>query len=1117
MNIISTHISKAACLLACLLVASVQEVKAQQQPQSLTPEMLLPQFSNLSPEAASLGKFGAYSVSEYTGSPNIRIPLFTIQSGDISIPVELYYDASGIKVDQDATFVGLGWNLSYGGCISHIVCGEDDFKESPFSSASYFRNYYANIPTYIPQYFYPYQTSTSSIDDVVCEPLDYERYHLHDDLSKGYYTPDVFQASFCGQHVSFIIDKRNNNNIVILNNDPKKYKIEYVEGNYYPRYPGTIKITDDKGITYQFKPFREFDEADSYYLTNVYGPDGISGKNSITFEYKNYYNVVSSRPSIKSHESIGEMIDGNYPPDIFFQVMSVLGEHSNDINLSCGLHGFYGKVYPKKITTGTETIEFELQNRDDLRGDSAISVIQVKSGSTNLDRISFSYGYFDEQMPSSGLSTYTHKRLKLNSVMVNSKKYQMTYDESSLPAFASKSHDYWGYYNGANNSTLCGTPKYTLENDSVKTVKYLGNANRYASENLCKVGMLKSIIYPTGGRTDFEFEINRFNNEYYYPDAAQGQTSTISLTAEAVAIYEPQTKPKEFTLYQQTKCKFGAYLITSTSTKSVSTAILKNSSTGEVLKEFTASDGNILNETCDITLAKGKYIIEASASANSNGYAVIANCGISYTGFSIPNPNISLGQSKGGISMGGGLRIKSIKNYDSSSNSNTFLSGIEYEYRDGKLLKPTVRLEEHRIVYSYYGNPHPDLPGSGNMYDWLQADFTFSYANSEPSYLYACSMDVPATVGYSKVIKKEVDENGSVVRKTELDFHNYEYQMDHQVNQMVNNAIYYCSNGHLNGKLKKETIYYGNNTRQYIANYTYDDTELASVMYPKCIPLFFPSNMLAVLNYNVSLFHKHAMWCYLTKKNETFYDINGSNPWSKETRFTYDASNYQPSEQTVSDGFNTQKVKYWYPYTSGNQSKGLSYLTDKNCLSEVTGIDLYKNNKFTGGSRYDYTTDIKLPNNMPVVSKCLSIFPDNSTVLQMTVTGYDDSGNIREYKKMDGTPVTIIWSYNHQHPIMEIVGSTYANVEAKAATITSIENADSVSESEIRSLHTVLSTGLPNAYVTAYLYSPWHSVSHIIAPNGHETIYGYDSEGRLETVRDPLGVMQKYQYNYKIK
>ena len=86
---ILSHIGKAACLLTSLLFIPAMSVKAQ-DPQGLTPEMLLPQFSNLSPEAASLGKFGTYNVSEYSGSPNIRIPLFTIQSGDVSIPVELY-------------------------------------------------------------------------------------------------------------------------------------------------------------------------------------------------------------------------------------------------------------------------------------------------------------------------------------------------------------------------------------------------------------------------------------------------------------------------------------------------------------------------------------------------------------------------------------------------------------------------------------------------------------------------------------------------------------------------------------------------------------------------------------------------------------------------------------------------------------------------------------------------------------------------------------------------------------------------------------------------------------------------------------------------------------------
>ena len=359
-----------------------------------------------------------------------------------------------------------------------------------------------------------------------------------------------------------------------------------------------------------------------------------------------------------------------------------------------------------------------------------------------------------------------------------------------------------------------------------------------------------------------------------------------------------------------------------------------------------------------------------------------------------------------------------------------------------------------------------------------------------------------------------MDENGQVIRKRELEYHNYSYENNETIYQQMQNFFYTSTNGYLNGKLKKETLYSVTGEVQYKAEYMYNDVLLTSVLYPKCVPAFLPVSLLLQFQFNVEVFKKYVKWCYLTKKSETFYDINGNKTTDKTTSLTYDSSNYQPSEQIVSDGTNSQKVKYWYPLTSDNKSAGLSYLTNKNCLSEVTGIDQYRNNKFTGGSRYDYKN---ANNNQPVVSKCYSILPNNSTVLQMTVTKHDDCGNIREYNlKDDSTSVTIIWSYNHQLPILEIVGSTYDDVKAKATMVTSIENADSVSQSEIRSLHSVLSTGL-SAHVTAYQYNRWHSVSRIIAPNGYETTYDYDNEGRLVKASDHTGVLQKYQYNYKIK
>lgn len=44
----------------------------------------MPDFNHLTPEAASLGKYGTIAMSEYTGTPNIRIPLLEVKSGDMT-------------------------------------------------------------------------------------------------------------------------------------------------------------------------------------------------------------------------------------------------------------------------------------------------------------------------------------------------------------------------------------------------------------------------------------------------------------------------------------------------------------------------------------------------------------------------------------------------------------------------------------------------------------------------------------------------------------------------------------------------------------------------------------------------------------------------------------------------------------------------------------------------------------------------------------------------------------------------------------------------------------------------------------------------------------------------
>lgn len=86
----------------------------------------MPTFPYKSPEAAAFERYGQYQANEYTGVPDISIPLYELKDRDIDIPITLTYDASGIKVDQEATWVGLGWNLNVGGCITLVPAGQVD-------------------------------------------------------------------------------------------------------------------------------------------------------------------------------------------------------------------------------------------------------------------------------------------------------------------------------------------------------------------------------------------------------------------------------------------------------------------------------------------------------------------------------------------------------------------------------------------------------------------------------------------------------------------------------------------------------------------------------------------------------------------------------------------------------------------------------------------------------------------------------------------------------------------------------------------------------------------------------------------------------------------------------
>lgn len=98
-----------------------------------------------SPNAASLGTYGTFPVSHFTGIPQVNIPLYELTSGSLSVPVSLDYHAGGVKADQYPGWTGLNWSLVAGGMISRSVrdlpdefnCPNTRIKREPFIVGSF--------------------------------------------------------------------------------------------------------------------------------------------------------------------------------------------------------------------------------------------------------------------------------------------------------------------------------------------------------------------------------------------------------------------------------------------------------------------------------------------------------------------------------------------------------------------------------------------------------------------------------------------------------------------------------------------------------------------------------------------------------------------------------------------------------------------------------------------------------------------------------------------------------------------------------------------------------------------------------------------------------------------
>ncbi|HEY0656572.1 MAG TPA: hypothetical protein VGD65_25740 [Chryseosolibacter sp.] len=454
---------------------------------SLADAQELPNLVRPSPETAALFRFQDYPMDYSTGLPSINIPLYEVQSGSLRVPISVSYHASGLKVSDEDGPVANGWSLNAGGAVSRTIHGSADFGEFRF----------------------PFPFTTSGLTNSASFPYLEKLSHYENnpqDAPRGSWLDseyDIFSYSFNGNAGKFIF--QDNNDV----KTPKFFPFRpYVVTPIFTTTGLTsIEIIDDQGITYKFVGNETYSfgsgmAISSYSLSQIVSADKTETINFTYTTFSQTRKAIDQQIIFRDREcdiaDQQELQESEFTTTDIYQIARL-----TEISFSQGKIVFnllpnsdkIGSIDVKDLAGQViKKIEFQrslLANRTD--GISPMNKLEAISfqdkNSVGVEKISFEY----------------------NPVV-------LALGQPAGSALNVRYRDWWNYYNASgqhdlvpqhsnlNYQATCFTPVY---ND-----RSVGNplAKREPDLNALKSGVLKKIIYPTGGFTEFVYENNKYKN-----------------------------------------------------------------------------------------------------------------------------------------------------------------------------------------------------------------------------------------------------------------------------------------------------------------------------------------------------------------------------------------------------------------------------------------------------------------------------------------------------------------------------------------------------------------------------------------------------------------------------
>lgn len=518
------------------------------------------------PNAASLGTYANNVVGQFTGVPDINIPIYEINEGGFKLPISLSYNATGVKVADVASWVGTGWSLNAGGVITrNVMDNNDDYNFGGVAQNGYlYYNYKGTYAEISAAYANPTINEIGLYNDSVGL---WNVNSLHLLRTEGCDTePDMFYFNFNGHAGRFVFSQGTGNNTGQVAADQHQIcsmpyttlKFSYTLDNinelsYSGGWLRSFTIVDDEGNQYLFdkKELLQY-RSDGTQFNNSSIPStpprAVTGG---TYYYTAWY--LSKITTV-----LGKEINFNYVTESYTQDLPIsYSVRGFTIGTGIGCNGKYRNGtsvldFTDNVVTNFNTglrlssiegADFKVvfnanHDRLDLAGTKALTSIQIFSkdingSSTFVKGFNLDYYYLTSPVDPDLIDSTTHgdpnKRLFLNTLTeqgtnnTTNPPYRFEYDNSyTLPSRFSPHQDFWGYFNNSSCKSLIPTVYiYPAETGSNRFSVYpktgytgtsftLDGADRTTNAAAITAGTLKRINYPTGGYQQFDFEPNSF-------------------------------------------------------------------------------------------------------------------------------------------------------------------------------------------------------------------------------------------------------------------------------------------------------------------------------------------------------------------------------------------------------------------------------------------------------------------------------------------------------------------------------------------------------------------------------------------------------------------------------